>query len=120
MTEHTPGPWTVSGVRTRESGEPVLQICAADGKCYAMVFYSDKTPAEHRAAYADARLIAAAPELLAALILVRTLIVDAAATGFNCHDGDWAERLFASQQVSFDAVIKAGGNARTQTQPIPA
>jgi hypothetical protein len=24
----------------------------------------------------------------------RTIVVDAAMTGFNCHDGDWAERLF--------------------------
>lgn len=57
----------MSCVRTRESGEPVLQILGNDGKPYALVFYSDKTTAEHVASYADARLIAAAPDMLAAL-----------------------------------------------------
>ena len=64
MTEHTPGPWSISCVRTRESGAPVLQILGADGKVYALVFYSGKTPKDHAASYADARLIAAAPDLL--------------------------------------------------------
>lgn len=58
---------------------------------------------------ADARLISAAPDLLAALTNVRKLIAEAAMTGFNCHDGDWAERLFASQRVSSDAIRKATG-----------
>lgn len=30
-------------------------------------------------------------------------------TGFNCRDGDWAERLYVSQQVSSDAIKKAMG-----------
>lgn len=55
---------------------------------------------------ANARLIAAAPDLLEAIKHVRKIIVDAAETGFNCHDGDWAERLFASQAVTHAAVKK--------------
>lgn len=36
-------------------------------------------------------------ELEAALSTTHKLIVEAAMTGFNCHDGDWVERLFANQ-----------------------
>lgn len=39
-----------------------------------------------------------------ALKFVRGIIVDAAMIGFNCHDGDWAERLFASQAVTIVAL----------------
>lgn len=39
-------------------------------------------------------------EALAALDFVRGIIAEGAMTGFNCHSGDWAERLFASQAVS--------------------
>jgi hypothetical protein len=55
----------------------------------------------------DARLIAAAPEMLEALRNVQKLISEAAMTGFNCHDGNWAERLFLSQQVTSAAIKKA-------------
>jgi hypothetical protein len=55
----------------------------------------------------DARLIAAAPQMLEALRNVQKLISEAAMTGFNCHDGDWAERLFASQQVTSAAIKSA-------------
>ncbi|MES2030895.1 MAG: hypothetical protein V4477_17070 [Pseudomonadota bacterium] len=44
------------------------------------------------------------PELLAALKNVRAIISEGALTGFNCHDGDWAERLFASQQMTSAAI----------------
>lgn len=54
-------------------------------------------------------LIAAAPDLLRELIAVRQIISEAALTGFNCHDGDWSERLFASQGPSSEAVRKATG-----------
>jgi len=46
-------------------------------------------------------------EMLAALEHVRSIIKDAALTGFNHADGDWAERLFASQQVTAAALAKA-------------
>ncbi|MCO5092093.1 hypothetical protein [Bosea sp. (in: a-proteobacteria)] len=41
---------------------------------------------------------------LTALVLVRGIIVEAAMTGFNCHDGDWAERLYVSQAATHEAV----------------
>ena len=39
-----------------------------------------------------------------ALTNVRKIISEAAATGFNCHDGDWAERLYLSQQKTSAAL----------------
>jgi hypothetical protein len=74
--KHTPGPWSVSGVRTRLDGHPVLQIYGPDDKVYACVFYSDRLPGEHATSHADARLIAAAPEMLAALKFIFEHIAD--------------------------------------------
>jgi hypothetical protein len=65
-TKHTPGPWQVSGVRQRGGdwyGHPV----GPDGFNIALVAYSDRKPGEHVTSLADARLIAAAPDLLEAL-----------------------------------------------------
>lgn len=36
-------------------------------------------------------------ELEAVIDATRTLVADGAATGFNPHDGDWADRLFRNQ-----------------------
>lgn len=54
-------------------------------------------------------LAVAAPDMQAALLNVQKLISEAAMTGFNWKDGDWAERLFASQQVTSSALAKARG-----------
>lgn len=40
----------------------------------------------------------------AALRDVRILIAAAALTGFNCHSGDWPEKLFHSQQATSAAL----------------
>lgn len=51
-----------------------------------------------------------------ALVLVREIIKDGAMVGFNPLDGDWADRLFKSQGVSFAALsapVGAGGDAPT-------
>lgn len=120
---YSPGPWEC--VPSNENHGPyVVGPWGSDiADCYTMSNLSDRAVCnggaskpihfQNEAADANAKLIAAAPDLLNALLLVRKLIVEAAATGFNCHDGDWAERLFASQQVSFDAVAKAGVSPRT-------
>lgn len=50
-------------------------------------------------------------ELVAAIKLVRSIVKDGAEVGFNCHSGDWAERLFASQAVTHRALIKSGAGA---------
>ena len=46
-------------------------------------------------------------ELLAvqkAIELVKDTVRDGVTTGFNCHEGDWAERLFKSQHNTSEAV----------------
>ncbi len=60
----------------------------------------------------DASLIAAAPEMYEALLAVNKLIAEAALTGFNCHDGDWADRLYQSQQDTSAALRKARNQPR--------
>lgn len=42
-----------------------------------------------------------------ALEHVRAIIVEAAMTGFNYADGDWAERLYASQAITHAALKSA-------------
>lgn len=92
---HTPGPWRVGDAGHTVFGPP-------NGAP------SPKTIAPNLS-HADARLIAAAPDLLAALKNVRELIVEAAMTGFDYKNGNWPQRLFASQQVSSKAIAKAEG-----------
>lgn len=50
------------------------------------------------------RSINAVPALVKALENVRGIIAEGAMTGFNYKDGDWAKRLFASQQITSAAL----------------
>jgi len=58
---------------------------------------------------ANAHLIAAAPDLYEALDSAHKLICEGAKCGFNPMVGDWAEKLYASNGKSFDALAKARG-----------
>lgn len=64
---HTPGPWQVEGVRhsgdLKIGHDTRLHMVGPDGDAVAAVFYDMATGR----GYADARLIAAAPDMLAAL-----------------------------------------------------
>jgi hypothetical protein len=67
MSKHTPGPWALSGTRLSyapgiSSDTRLLQV-GPDGDTLALVFFDMQTGRGHK----DARLIAAAPELLEAL-----------------------------------------------------
>lgn len=55
--------------------------------------------------------------LRAALIATRKLVSEAAMTGFNCHDGDWAERLFANQASISAALAAADEKLSGETKP---
>jgi len=57
-SNHTPGPWQVSGGRSRQ--DTYGHTIGPDGLGIACVFYSDRTNADHLASLADARLIAQA------------------------------------------------------------
>jgi hypothetical protein len=53
--------------------------------------------------------------MLEALLNVRAIISEASMTGFNYKDGDWPERLFASQAVTSAAIAKALGRHQCRT-----
>jgi hypothetical protein len=93
-SQHTPGPWEqdCNVVRTTRG---TIALCPVPQK--GGVFDCS----------ANALLIAAAPDMLAALLNVRKIISEGALTGFNPLDGDWAERLYASQHVTSSAIRKA-------------
>jgi hypothetical protein len=114
--DHTPGPWEAGGL-TRDRfvlpGETEGEGIFSMGDVNIFPPTGHAGPVAIAAGEANARLIAAAPELLAALIQVREIIVAGALTGFNCQSGDWATRLYESQSMSCDAVKKAGGKWRS-------
>lgn len=101
MTHHTPAPW----IGFSDQGKCVA-IMPAGREGDICTF--NQPPSE-----ADARLMAAAPDLLAALHNVRQIISEGAMEGFNPLAGDWAERLFASQQMSSAALKKAMARHRS-------
>ena len=113
---HTPGPWSVPHFADDGVGCDCAYVLA-DGMmgAVAAVYADNGKPISDGGndapqldfAKANAFLIAAAPDMLAALKAVNKLITEAAMTGFNCHDGDWAERLFHSQQATSNAIRKA-------------
>lgn len=116
-TKHTPGPWEYVP-STKHHGPYVTGPYGGDiCDCYTMSNPGmpsvrnggDSRPIPFMQERADpnARLIAAAPEMLAQLIAVRGIIAEGAMTGFNQLDGDWAERLFKSQGQTTDAINKA-------------
>ena len=93
-TKHTPGPWAVL------TGEFALYVTPAGGsRAIAQI------PPVSQDAEANARLIAAAPELLEAL----QLLLDIELGGEI--GGSFRERLYAAFRKSEKAVAKATGSA---------
>lgn len=78
MPKHTPGPWRVAGKRTGYIHGPDVQVCIVGN-------YRDTEllPFNKERWDADARLIAAAPDLLAALKDTLRLLTQAAGEDFN-------------------------------------
>jgi hypothetical protein len=101
--QHTPGPWTHAG--PSDIGRDGYSIYASGPLAYTA------GPSDYGdAAEANARLIAAAPELLAAL---RDLIREKAASLGDPEDREWVR--FADADPSgawhsaYDAILKATG-----------
>lgn len=68
MAEHTPGPWRVSGSQMRQlSGPPDLLIEHGDDQDFSPLIAQIHSDGGRLPAEANARLIAAAPEILTAL-----------------------------------------------------
>jgi len=100
MSKHTPGPWTIDGFNmaavihcTKERGHPDAKHLTGD--------YEQIARCEGENWKANARLIAAAPELLEALSNL-----------LNCvdgqHDDEWLDRV---KQKALAAITKATGAA---------
>ena len=112
MSKHAPGPWRVMCHLSDDSGHIAIVAGEKDNVCDVFPFGSlpgrrDRKLEHHKA---NAALIAAAPDLLEALINVRKIITEGALTGFNYKDGDWAPRLFNSQHTTSSAIAKATSN----------
>ena len=103
---HTPGPWVA------RYSDRVTTSDDKDGSRSIAHVYGWRENYDWQDA--NRRLIAAAPDMLTALCNVQKLISEAAMTGFNCKDGDWAERLFFSQQMTSTAIEKATNPTRTK------
>lgn len=114
MSKQTPGPWVVGefsdflGYDCMTAGVRAGPACL-DGADYGQKRVAPITDAQKERMMADAYLIAAAPDFLEAVLETRKLVSEAAMTGFNFADGDWAERLFLNQGRLSAAIRKAEG-----------
>lgn len=98
MSGHTPGPWAIEEVwavgRGQESGMADICVMDSDGEGYTMIARVNFVDPQEKA---DARLMAAAPDLLAALESFPGFLC-------GCGTGDaWIERMRA-------AITKARGD----------
>ena len=94
MSKHTPGPWFAVGAQVETENDSVPDICTCDPQAMRQS-HLDWHP---KTVQANARLIAAAPELLEALELVVSFV--------NAGDGTWTVE---EQQKARAAIAKARG-----------
>lgn len=95
-TQHTPGPWNVTGLYVRER----------DGGLVASIidlWHDQKTPKAEK--NANAQLIAAAPELLAALQAAVNLLSWGEAFNSDLPDATTSEKNAAKKVDEFKAII---------------
>lgn len=105
MNKHTPGPWRVS-TPDHTSGATMIQ--AADGTIIcSRVMAHDGSNDDIEAAEANARLVAAAPELLEALELAK-LAVENAIRLCRRHD----DNAFIGHAFTLDNINSAIGKAK--------
>jgi len=107
---HTPGPWTIDHERIGPWGEPVALLCDSHAPESGTVvewprFGEVVDDAENEA---NARLIASAPDLLAALMQLMEWEGDEPGT---YTDPDTQDRAIVVWQDAFDAIAKAKGGA---------
>ena len=98
--------WTF---RDAAAGLGRWEIVDVNGRTVAIVAGTSSAEAQERG-----HKMAAAPSLYEALADVHALICEGAETGFNPLTGDWAERLFASNAKTSDALRSAGGSGRSE------
>lgn len=100
MSAHTPGPWTATRPRAASNYGAMRVYVEGGGRTIATVaFMRDKTFDQSTD---DARLIAAAPELLKALATLLSIASD------SVEYGDWPELQDACAEASA-AIAKSEG-----------
>ena len=113
--KHTPGPWTATPAYIADATGTKVVACYHGAKDSAMNWVSDHTTLESAA---NARLIAAAPDLLAALEFILPIAIGHAkdARGFlrSSHDiesftNDSSVNEWPWVQRTFAAIAKARG-----------
>lgn len=109
---HTPGPWRSQGWVPTWAYIPIHD---ARHNLIASMYPDSGHKYTREQVEANARLVAAAPELLECVKLIRQIVVDAAPDGFNPLVGDWAERLYASQSRTHKALLQAEGRTASKT-----
>ena len=116
---YTPGPWTIDHQRIGPPGEPVALLCDVNDPMSGTVIDwprgNDSGTAmsiDDAENEANARLIAAAPDLLAALRQLYDLLWwegDNSGPPGNSHDEDPERRELEVWQDAQDAIAKATG-----------
>ena len=106
QTTHTPGPWVIGGSLISNGKIPVAQVLHnGNGNPSKASDYDRAAPSWLGGADANAALIAAAPELLAALDRLLSATVDRTlAEGYEMDGVEYAARGFA-----LAAILKATG-----------
>ncbi len=98
MSKHTLGPWKWSDEYTHPSGKPAWTLLGCRG-FYGILTCDQGSAPQDLTDEANARLIAAAPELLEALVALETLLSPLA---YDSTQKDWLNR-------AREAIAKATG-----------
>lgn len=110
MTEqHTPGPWSTDLTDKEYFNEQQPLITAANGRCVAEVL--DLGMRHDEESVANGRLIAAAPELLAALQMITPLTHYPTCSGLNflTNSSECEEHCTCGSALARAAIAKAKG-----------
>lgn len=102
-TAHTPGPWRIRGTNYGYTTCYVLGPPHKDGGDYAPICVADTE--------ANARLIAAAPELLAALEECEKDLIRSSNDAYDAEADSLAKRFMRTAKAARAAIAKAKGEA---------
>ena len=94
MSKHTPGPWFAVGAQVETENDSVPDICTCDPQAMRQS-HLDWNP---KTVQANARLIAAAPDLLEALRMM-----------LNVPQGGFITEKLAAEDVACKAIERATG-----------
>lgn len=122
MSEHTPTPWEYVPATEHHGPYITSEFGSTICDCYLMSHPSEPSIRNggkskpihflHEMADPNAAFIVNAVNahdtLVNAIEAVRAIIIEGAETGFNPRSGDWADRLFRSQGLTYDALKLAG------------